>query len=69
MQVQRWISADGVGDLGRINAIFDAEKSEQIFNHHATSSERRQIGPKFILQQDLVPKHADSELRTFYSES
>ena len=51
LQVWGCISANGVGDLVRINGILNAEKYRQILIHHAIPSGRRVIGTKCILQR------------------
>ena len=65
MQVWGCISANGVGDLVRINGVLNAEKYRQILIHHAIPSGRRMIGPKFILQQDNDPKHTAKVIKNY----
>ena len=65
LQVWGCISANGVGDLVRINGILNAEKYRQILIHHAIPSGRRMIGTKFILQQDNDPKHTANVIKNY----
>lgn len=65
LQVWGCISANGVGDLVRINGVLNAEKYRQILIHHAIPSGRRMIGPKFILQHDNDPKHTANVIKNY----
>ena len=65
LQVWGCISANGVGDLVRINGILNAEKYRQILIHHAIPSGRRMMGTKFILQQDNDPKHTANVIKNY----
>lgn len=51
-------SANGVGDLIRIDGILNKERYKNILQHHAIPSGIRLIGQNFILQQDNDPKHS-----------
>ncbi len=62
LQVWGCISANGVGDLIKIN---DAAKYREILIHHAIPSERRLIGSKFVLQQDNDPKHTANVIKNY----
>ncbi len=64
-QVWGCISANGVGDLIRINSVLNAAKYREILTHHAIPSGRRLIGSKFILQQDNDPKHTTSVIKNY----
>ncbi|MBN3274473.1 TCB2 transposase, partial [Polyodon spathula] len=65
LQVWGCISANGVGDLVRINGLLNAEKYRQILIHHAIPSGRHLIGPKFILQHDNDPKHTAKVIKNY----
>ena len=57
IQVWGCISAEGVGDLVRVDGIMTAQRYKQILIHHAVPSGRRLIGENFIFQHDNDPKH------------
>ena len=57
IQVWGCISAEGAGDLVRVDGIMTAERYKQILIHHAVPSGRRLIGENFIFQHDNDPKH------------
>ncbi|KAK6473362.1 extracellular calcium-sensing receptor-like [Huso huso] len=65
LQVWGCISANGVGDLVRINGLLNAEKYRQILIHHAIPSGRHLIGPKFILQHDNDPRHTAKVIKNY----
>ena len=50
-------TANGEGDLARIDGIMNAEKHRQILIHHAIPSGECLIGNGFIFHQDNDPKH------------
>ena len=57
--VSECLTANGVGDLVRIDGIMNAEKYGRILIHHAISSARRLIGSGLIFQQDNDTKNTD----------
>ena len=65
LQVWGCISANGVGDLVRINGVLNDETYRQILIHHAIPPGRHVIGPKFILQQDNTPKHTANVMKNY----
>ena len=59
------ISANGVGDLVRVDGIMNAAKYKQILIHHAILSGKRLIGNKFIFQHDNDPKHSAKTVKSY----
>ena len=59
------ISANGVGDLVKIEGIMNAEKYRQLLIHHAVPSGKRLIGNGFIFQHDNDPKHTSNVVKAY----
>ena len=59
------LSANGVGDLVRIDGIMNAEKYKQILIHHGIPSGKRLIGNKFIFQQYNDPKNTANIVKRY----
>ena len=59
------ISANGVGDLIKIDGIMKAPKYKQILIHHAIPSGKRLIGNNFIFQHDNDPKHSAKIIKSY----
>ena len=59
------LTANGVGDLVRINGIKSAEKYRQILIHHAISSCKHLIGNGFIFQKDNDSKHTALKVKSY----
>lgn len=65
LQVWGCISANGVGDLVRVNGIMDADKYKQILQHHAIPCGTKLIGRGFLMQQDNDPKHTARRIKDY----
>ena len=59
------LTANGVGDLVRIDGIKNAEKYWQILIRHAFPSGQRLIGNSFIFLQDNYPKHNEFKVKSY----
>ncbi|CAK9818710.1 Transposable element Tcb1 transposase [Anthophora quadrimaculata] len=62
------ISANGVGDLIRINGKLTATQYLEILQQHAVPSGQRLIGNKFLFQHDNDPKHTARIVKNYLQE-
>lgn len=65
LQVWSFISANGVGELVRINGLLNAEKYRQILIHHAIPSWRHLIVPKLICSMTMTPKRTAKVVKNY----
>ena len=64
-----WVlTANGVGDLVRIDGIMNAEENRQILIHRAILSVKQLIGNGFIFLLDNDPKHTALKVKSFLKQ-
>ena len=63
--IWRFLTANGEGNLIRIDGIMNVEKYRQILIHHTIPSVKRLIGNGFIFQYHNDPKNTALKIKSY----